>query len=91
MKLLGIIIVGFNETDQLLIISFAFIRYWRKMGVQWDSTSPICNFKKDNDSLRREVLYDILIKFGVPMKLVRLIKMGLTPQRSSTSLCYSGI
>jgi hypothetical protein len=27
--------------------------------------------------VRREVLYNILIEFGVPMKLVRLIKMRL--------------
>jgi hypothetical protein len=38
MKLLGIISVGFDVTDKLPII-FAFVRYWRKMGVQWDSTS----------------------------------------------------
>jgi hypothetical protein len=30
------------------------------------------------DSVRREVLYNILIEFRVPMKLVRLIKMCLT-------------
>jgi hypothetical protein len=29
------------------------------------------------DSVRREVLYNMLIEFGVPMKLVRLIKMCL--------------
>ena len=30
------------------------------------------------DSVRREVLYKILIEFGIPRKLVRLIKMSLT-------------
>jgi hypothetical protein len=35
------------------------------------------DFKKAYDSVRREVLYNILIKFGVPLKLVRLIKMCL--------------
>jgi len=35
-------------------------------------------FKKAYDFARREVLYNILIEFGVPMELVRLIKMCLT-------------
>jgi hypothetical protein len=34
-------------------------------------------FKKAYDSVRREVLYNILIKFGVPMELVRLNKICL--------------
>ena len=35
------------------------------------------DFKKAYDSVRREVLYNILIQFGTPMKLVRLIKLCL--------------
>jgi len=33
------------------------------------------DFTKAYNSVRREVLYNILIEFGIPMKLVRLIKM----------------
>jgi hypothetical protein len=35
------------------------------------------DLKKAYDSVRREVLYNSLIEFGGPMKLVRLIKMCL--------------
>ena len=35
------------------------------------------DFKKAYDSVRREVLYKILLEFGIPRKLVRLIKIGL--------------
>jgi len=35
------------------------------------------DFEKAYDSVRREVLYSILIEFGIHMKLVRLIKMCL--------------
>ena len=40
-------------------------------------------FKKAYDSVRTEVLYNILIEFGIPTKLVRLIKMCLTETCSS--------
>ena len=33
--------------------------------------------KKAQDSVRRGILYNILIEFGIPMKLVRVIKMYL--------------
>jgi len=36
------------------------------------------DFKKAYDSVRREVLYKILIEFGISRKLVSLIKMSLT-------------
>ena len=40
------------------------------------------DFKKAYDSVRREVLYKILIEFGIPKKLVRLIRMSLTERYS---------
>jgi hypothetical protein len=58
---LGIISVGFNVTDQLLIRSFAFVRYWRKK-LEYNETvhQLFEGFKKAYDSVRREVLYNIL-------------------------------
>jgi hypothetical protein len=35
------------------------------------------DFKKAYDTVRREFLYNILIEFGIPRNLVRLIKMCL--------------
>ena len=35
------------------------------------------DFKTAYDSIRREIFYSIFIVFGIPMKLVRLIKMRL--------------
>ena len=40
------------------------------------------DFKHAYDSVRMEVLYNILIEFGIPMKLVRLIKVCLTKKYS---------
>jgi len=41
------------------------------------------DFKKAYDSVRREILYTILIESGIPKKLVRLIKMSLTETYST--------
>jgi len=40
------------------------------------------DFKKACDSLRRKVLYNILIEFGIPMKLVSPIKISLKETHS---------
>ena len=41
--------------------------------MDFDKTG-LLDFKKAHDSVRREVLYKILIEFCIPMTLVRLIK-----------------
>jgi hypothetical protein len=68
---LGIIGVGFDVTDQLLVRFSAFVRYWRKnVGYNETVHQLFVDFKKAYDSVRREVLYNILIEFELPMKLV---------------------
>jgi hypothetical protein len=44
------------------------------------------DYKKAYDSVRREVLYNIVIEFGIPLKLVRLIKMCLTETYSTVQV-----
>jgi hypothetical protein len=44
------------------------------------------HFKKTYNSVRREVLYNILIEFEVAMKLVRLIKMCLNETYSEVRI-----
>ncbi|KAJ4442193.1 hypothetical protein ANN_12059 [Periplaneta americana] len=48
---------------------------------QWEYKGTVhqlfLDFKKAYDSVKKEVLYDILTEFGIPKKLVRLIKMCL--------------
>jgi hypothetical protein len=58
--------VDFDATGLLLIVYFAFVKYLRKNG----NTKKQCisYFKKDYDSVGREVLYIILIKFRYPLE-----------------------
>jgi len=76
---LGIINVDFDTTGQLLIIHSAFVIHLKK---KWEYNEALhqlfIDFKKANNSIRKEVLYNILIEFGIPMKLARLIKLNLT-------------
>jgi hypothetical protein len=76
--------VGFYVTDQLLIRSFAFVRYWQKIGSKMRQL--FIDFKKAYDSVRREVLYNIIIEFGAPMNVVRLNKMFLNETCSKVSI-----
>jgi hypothetical protein len=44
---------------------------------------PFTDFKKAYDSVRTEVLYNILTEFGISMKLARLITMCLDETHST--------
>jgi hypothetical protein len=70
--------VGFDLTDQLLIRFSAFVGSWRINGSTREAVRQLfIDFRKAYDSVRREVLYNILRVFWVPIKLVRLISMCL--------------
>ena len=75
---MGIISVDFVATGQLMIIYSAFIKYLKK---KWEYSEAVhqlfIDFKKAYDSFRRKVLYNILIQFDIPTKLVRLTNMCL--------------
>jgi hypothetical protein len=44
------------------------------------------DFNKAYDSIKREVLYNILLEFGIPKKLVRIIKMCLNETYSNVRI-----
>jgi len=75
-------------TMKILIIYSAFVKYWRK---KWEYNEAVhqlfIDFKKAYDSVRMEVLYNILIEFGICMKLLRPIKMCLNETHSRVRVC----
>jgi hypothetical protein len=79
--------VNYDVTDQLLIRFSAFVRYWEK---KWEYNETVhqlfVDFKKAYDSVRREVLYNILIEIGIPKKLVRPIKRCLNETYSKVRI-----
>jgi hypothetical protein len=64
-----------STTDQIFCIS----QILEKKKWEYNKTAHelFIDIKKAYDSVRRDVLCNILIGFGIPMKLVRLIKMYL--------------
>jgi sorting nexin-29 len=70
--------VDFGVIDQRLIKFSLCDRHWRKK-CEYNGTvyQLFIDFKKAYDSVRREVLYNILIEFGIPRKLAGLIQMRL--------------
>jgi hypothetical protein len=72
-----------STTDQIFCIRQILEKKW-----EYNETvhQLFLDFKKAYDSVRREVLYNILIEFGVPMKLVRLIKMCLNETYSKVRI-----
>jgi len=60
----------------LIKIVVIFITVINKL--RWEYKGAVHQLFVDLTKVRREVLYNILIEFGIPMKLVRLVKMCLT-------------
>ena len=68
-KISGITSVAFDATGRLLIIYSVFAKYSKK---KWEYNEEVhqlfIDFKNAYDSVRREILYKILIEFGIPRK-----------------------
>jgi hypothetical protein len=72
-----------STTDQIFCIC-------QILETKWEYNDAVhqlfVDYKKAYDSVRREVLYNILIEFWVPVKLVRLIKMCLNETYSKVPI-----
>jgi sorting nexin-29 len=63
-----------SATDHVFYIHQILEKKWE---YNWIVPQLFIDFKKACDPVKREVLYNILLEFGVPEKLVRLIKTCL--------------
>jgi hypothetical protein len=68
---------GFQHNISSTHHIFCIHQILEKIGVQWDSTSAIHRLQGSLWFSEDGVFYKIIIEFGVPMKLVRLIEMCL--------------
>jgi len=77
-EIIGDHLCGFRHNKSIIDHIFCIHQI---LGKKWEYNEavhqPFIDFKEAYDSVRREVLYNILIEFGIPLKLVRLIKMFL--------------
>jgi hypothetical protein len=69
--------------DQIFYICQILEKKWEYNGMVHQL---YMDFKKAYDSIKREVLYNILLDFGIPKKLVRLIKMCLNETYSKVCI-----
>ncbi|KAJ4435468.1 hypothetical protein ANN_18084, partial [Periplaneta americana] len=85
--------VGYDDIDWINLAQNR--NQWRAyiMEKKWEYKGTVhqlfIDFKKAYDSVKREVLHDILIEFGFPKKLVRLIKMCLSETYSRVRIEYA--
>jgi hypothetical protein len=63
-----------STMDQIFYVRQILEKKWEYNGTKYQL---FIDFKKVYDSIKREVLYNILVEFGIPKKLVRLLKMCL--------------
>ena len=74
---MGIINVVLEATGKILVKYSAFVKLKKKWEYNEAMHELFMDLKKAYDSFKSEVLYNILIEFCIPMKLVRLIKVCL--------------